>query len=471
LEKAIEIKRRAQRCIQNGDLDGALAEYEKLVGFEDSDPYNFVLLADLLYKKGDQGRSAERYLAAVTAYEKSALYKNAIAVCKKMTRLSLTPAKVLNALAHLHALDGLAGESSLYYVQYAEHMVRSSAPADAALALRKAFDVCQDNIKVLEQLAEAWILAGDQHQAAKAMVEAATHYRERGQTADANRCQKRASTLDASIADAPPESAAGTASASQSIRMERGVTAAPSDPQATDLNLVESARDSAEPAPAKEFEIEQTSRATVVMKRPALKSGSGVDGFDSGRHETAGKADEEQAAAAGASPGDFAATEAEIEAFGAVDAKSQTAGDADEDGGVKFVIEEESLEDEPVASANGNGKAADSGDEPVYEIEVEDTEPEPVAVARAASRQAEPEETEDGVLVIEEDEPAVAAAPAPVAEPVSTAAPGLAFGSPGGNGEPQPAGVPAQQAAYAPTSGPTTQELGLQQVEALLTQA
>ena len=29
LEKAI--KRRAQRCIQNGDLDGALAEYEKLV--------------------------------------------------------------------------------------------------------------------------------------------------------------------------------------------------------------------------------------------------------------------------------------------------------------------------------------------------------------------------------------------------------------------------------------------------------
>ena len=53
LEKAIEIKRRAQRCIQNGDLDGALAEYEKLVAIEDSDPYNLVLLADLLFKKGD----------------------------------------------------------------------------------------------------------------------------------------------------------------------------------------------------------------------------------------------------------------------------------------------------------------------------------------------------------------------------------------------------------------------------------
>ncbi len=27
MEKAIEIKRRAQRCVQNGDLDGALSEY------------------------------------------------------------------------------------------------------------------------------------------------------------------------------------------------------------------------------------------------------------------------------------------------------------------------------------------------------------------------------------------------------------------------------------------------------------
>jgi tetratricopeptide (TPR) repeat protein len=436
LEKAIEIKRRAQRCIQNGDLDGALAEYEKLVGFEDSDPYNFVLLADLLFKKGDQARSAERYLAAVTAYEKSALYKNAIAVCKKMTRLSLTPAKVLNALAHLHALDGLAGEASLYYVQYAEHMVRSSAPADAALALRKAFDVCQDNIKVLEQLAEAWILAGDQHQAAKAMLEAATNYRERGQTADANRCQKRASALDASVSEAPSEGAAGTASASQTTRMERGVTAAPSDPPATDLNLVESARDADDPAPAKEFEIEPTSRATVVMKRPALKTERGVDGFDSGRHETADNAEEKQASAAGASPGDFAATEAEIEAFGAADA----AADADDDA-VQFVIDEDSLEGEPVESTNGHGKADDPADEPVYEIEVEDTEPEPVAQ------------------------------PEPVAAPVSTAAPGLAFGSPVGNAEAQPARAPVEQAAYAPTSGPTTQELGLQQVEALLTQA
>ena len=81
MEKAIDIKRRAQRCIQNGDLDGALNEYEKLVDSEETDPYNYVLLADLLYKKGEQGAASERYLAAVGAYERASLFKNAIAVC------------------------------------------------------------------------------------------------------------------------------------------------------------------------------------------------------------------------------------------------------------------------------------------------------------------------------------------------------------------------------------------------------
>src|SRR5690349_2637602 len=111
LEKAIEIKRRAQRCIQNGDLDGALSEYEKLVQSDDSDPYNFVLLADLLYKKGDTSAATNRYLTAASAYEKAALYKNGIAVCKKMLRLSLSQSPVLQRLAVLHELDGLSTES------------------------------------------------------------------------------------------------------------------------------------------------------------------------------------------------------------------------------------------------------------------------------------------------------------------------------------------------------------------------
>lgn len=192
LEKAIEIKRRAQRCIQNGDLDGALNEYEKLVGSEDADPYNLVLIADLLYKKGDHENASRRYLGAAGAYEKAGLYKNAIAVCKKMMRLSLSPAVVLERLAGLHDLDGLSTEAALYFQQYAEYLVRAGRPADAARSLRKAFDACTENVRVLERLAEVYLADGKTEPAAKALLEAAEHYRKAGQASDAVRCEGRA---------------------------------------------------------------------------------------------------------------------------------------------------------------------------------------------------------------------------------------------------------------------------------------
>jgi tetratricopeptide (TPR) repeat protein len=180
LDKALEIKRRAQRSIQNGDLDGALTEYEKLVALPDCDPYNFVLLADLLFKRGDQNGAVERYLAASSSYETSGLYKNAIAVCKKMMRLGLSPAQVLGRLAHLHQLDGLETEAALYFQQYAEHLVRERRPTEVAAALRKAFEVTPDDLRLLERTAEVYVLAEDKESAALALAEAAFAYHKRG---------------------------------------------------------------------------------------------------------------------------------------------------------------------------------------------------------------------------------------------------------------------------------------------------
>jgi tetratricopeptide (TPR) repeat protein len=487
LEKAIEIKRRAQRCIQNGDLDGALAEYEKLVGFEDSDPYNFVLLADLLYKKGEHGDASERYLAAVASYEKASLYKNAIAVCKKMTRLSLSPAKVLQALASLHALDGLAGEAALYYVQYAEHMVRSSAPADAAMALRKAFDVCQDNIKVLEQLSEAWLLAGDQHQAAQALVEAANHYRQRGQESDARRCQKRASTLDASVAGVPADAGPDDDAPAVIEHAKPGRKPEPTAseaPSTNGLDLVENAQGSARPTPSKEMVIEPTAHASMMMARPDASSLRDVEGFDSGRHDSvimerpqlggSAKTKAKAPEAPGAAPEDFAASEAEIAAYGAVEAGEEAGGeeieeeDADSDSTIQYVIEDEVPAPRAKVPMIEAPDDEDPNAEPVYEIAIEDAGP---ALEEINAEQT----TEDEGVVIIEEEPAGLRAPeAASPEPVSTSAPGLSFGSPAATPAPPPVQAPAPPPVQAPASaphGPTTQEIGLQQVEALLTQA
>ncbi len=211
MEKAIEIKRRAQRCVQNGDLDGALSEYEKLVAAQDSDPYNFVLLADLLYKKGETGGASQRYLAAATAYEHNGLYKNAIAVCKKMMRLSLAPMEVLERLANLHQLDGLATEAGLYSMQYADLLVAENEIERAIGALEKAFAVAPDNLKALEKLGEARAMLGQREEAARVLHEASRLYDRAGQLPDADRCRRRAQQVMPGFTPAAGESDAAAA--------------------------------------------------------------------------------------------------------------------------------------------------------------------------------------------------------------------------------------------------------------------
>jgi tetratricopeptide (TPR) repeat protein len=274
LEKAIEIKRRAQRCVQNGDLDGALREYEKLVETPESDPYNFVLLADLLFKKGAQHLAAERYLQAVTAYEKASLYKNAIAVCKKMSRLSLAQTQVLKHLANLHALDGLVSEASVCYAQYADQMLRSNNANEAAAAYRKAFDCGQENVRFLEQMADALLVEGDSARAAEALREAAQHWQTRGQAADARRCSDRANVADprtAGHSGAQPAPSASRAQAAPS-----GVRAAPpgTRPTVGPLEGFEAAR-SASP-----FVPSVQDLPPALAPQAASPGSPGFDGFE-----------------------------------------------------------------------------------------------------------------------------------------------------------------------------------------------
>lgn len=214
MDRAIDIKRRAQRCIQGGDLPGALAEYEKLLAADTTDPYTYVLLADLLYKMGEHPKAGERYLTAAACYEQAGLYKNAIAVGKKMLRLALSPGTVLERLAALHALDGLPTEASLFYTQSAEHLVRESKVKEAAGALRKAFECYPENVSVLERLAEVHSLADDDAESARALAEAAMYYGRAGQQGDAERCRARAEHLKPGVvaqfeAQAPPPPAPG----------------------------------------------------------------------------------------------------------------------------------------------------------------------------------------------------------------------------------------------------------------------
>src|SRR5204863_6963190 len=96
---------------------------------------------------------------------------------------------------HLHQRDGLATESSLYYLQHAEYALRSGDDQEAAKSFRLAFDCAKENVPALERLAELHLSMGESEPASAAMREAVESYERLGQLAEANRCRARLAQL------------------------------------------------------------------------------------------------------------------------------------------------------------------------------------------------------------------------------------------------------------------------------------
>lgn len=195
MEKTLEIKRRAQKRLQAGDLEGAVAEYERLLGAEETDPYVFVTLGDLLFKKGQREEAGRRYREAAQAYERTGLIKNAIAVCKKMLRLSLEPSETTRTLGELHAQDGLTSEATVYFIQYADHCLSIEDRRAAADALERAANLSPEEAQHWERLGDVLAKEGERLRAGQSMLRAAEAHDRVGQGNRARELRERAEQL------------------------------------------------------------------------------------------------------------------------------------------------------------------------------------------------------------------------------------------------------------------------------------
>gem|GEM_PF-1128512 len=129
MEKVVSIKRKAQRFVQAGDLTKAITEYDKLVESGDLEPYDYLQIGDLLTRMRRMDDAVLRYRDAVAAYERVGLYKNAIAISKKLLRVRPEAYDILRTLGGLYALEGLQTDAIFYFLQY-----MTSAPPDRETA-------------------------------------------------------------------------------------------------------------------------------------------------------------------------------------------------------------------------------------------------------------------------------------------------------------------------------------------------
>jgi len=224
VHKSVAIKRKAQQLVQKGDLNGAIAEYEKLFNGGEKDPYDFILVADLLAKQGSMQDAVRRYRQATDEYTKSELYKNAIAVCKKILRISKEDLAIHRTLGDLYAKEGLYGDAQIHFLEFAEGSIRRQ-DHDAALdVLDEVLKLSPDNLELSEKYVEIAMRADQPERGGRELLRRAERARLLGRTEEAEAIRERVSTL-----------APGLVTGQEPAAPQAPVGAEPAPPAGTDV--------------------------------------------------------------------------------------------------------------------------------------------------------------------------------------------------------------------------------------------
>jgi tetratricopeptide (TPR) repeat protein len=202
VDRNLAIKKKAQQLIQKGQVDAALAEFDKLFESGDKDPYDFILVADLLAKRGSMQEAVRRYRQAVDEYSKGELFKNAIAVCKKILRISKEDVQIHRSLGELYAKEGLYGDAQIHYLEFAEGSIRRQEHEAALDALDLVVALSPDNEELSEKYVEIAMRGDQPERGAKELLRRADRAEQAGRRSVAQELRDRATTLSPSLA--PP---------------------------------------------------------------------------------------------------------------------------------------------------------------------------------------------------------------------------------------------------------------------------
>jgi len=118
LDKSISARRKAQQLARNGDLAGAVEELDRVVQAGEGDPYDFVFRGDLLARLLRFDEAVFAYEEAISAYERVGLYRNAIAICKKVLRTDPARKRTHGRLGDLYSKEGLASDAVNHFLAF-----------------------------------------------------------------------------------------------------------------------------------------------------------------------------------------------------------------------------------------------------------------------------------------------------------------------------------------------------------------
>ena len=185
----------AEKYVQQGKLQNAIAEYEKVLKHDPKDLTVLNTVGDLHARLGQPEEACNCFKTVGDAYAQQGFTVKAIAMYKKLTKLRSSLEGVLK-LAELYTQQGLFNDARQQYLQVAEEFLRTGELEQAVRIFQKTLEMDPENVAMKVRLAEVYVRLGKKNEAWQIFSGAAEQLRARGQLVPAEDILQRMLTLD-----------------------------------------------------------------------------------------------------------------------------------------------------------------------------------------------------------------------------------------------------------------------------------
>src|SRR5579863_230321 len=185
----------AEKYVQQGKIQNAISEYEKVTKADPKDLTVTNTIGDLYSRLGEADKATECFKTVGDAYASQGFTVKAIAMYKKISKLKPSLESVLK-LAELYTQQGLFNDARAQYLQVAEEFLKSGALEDAVRIFQKILEMDPENTTMRVRLAEVYIRLGKKNDAWQIFSAAAETLRSKGSLSGAEEVLQRMLTLD-----------------------------------------------------------------------------------------------------------------------------------------------------------------------------------------------------------------------------------------------------------------------------------
>jgi tetratricopeptide (TPR) repeat protein len=191
----------AEKFVQQGKLQNAITEYEKIIEKDAKDLTVLNTIGDLYARLGQAEKAGEYFKQVGDSYATDGFTVKAIAMYKKLTKLNPSTATV-QRLAELYTQQGLYNDARQQYLQLADSFVKSSDLTGATKVFQKMLEIDPDNVSLQSKLADLYVRMGKKNEASDIFMRAATSLFDRGSVDQADVALDKMLSLDPSNSEA-----------------------------------------------------------------------------------------------------------------------------------------------------------------------------------------------------------------------------------------------------------------------------